>query len=145
MSDLAKFYQLSAKDIKGTDFDFKRLQGKVVIVVNVASNLLEFSNVEEPGSDSEIESFCMGMFGVTFPMMAKVDVNGSNAAPVYQYLKKQKRQFWMESIKWNFEKFIINHKGQVVLRYTSMADPKTHLEPAVAKLLAEAEAAAAKT
>ena len=59
---------------------------------------------QEPGAEEQIETFCTRNFGVTFPMMSKVDVNGGQTHPVYQFLKSEKKQMFMEMIKWNFEK-----------------------------------------
>jgi len=157
------FYQLAAKDITGADFPFSQLQGKVVLVVNVASKcgftpqykglqklyddykdaglvIVGFPcdqfGHQEPGSESDIQSFCSRNYGVSFPMMSKVDVNGGAAHPVYQYLKSEKKQMFMEAIKWNFEKFLVDKSGQVVQRFSSMGDPQQHIEPEVKALLA---------
>nr|BAA83594.1 glutathione peroxidase [Chlamydomonas sp. W80] len=159
------FYALAATDIAGKEFPFAQLQGKVVLVVNVASQcgftpqykgLQELYDKykdeglviigfpcdqfghQEPGQESEIASFCQKNFGVTFPMMAKIEVNGDNTHPVYQFLKSEKKQLFMERIKWNFEKFLINKQGEVVERFSSAGDPMRNIAPAVAKLLAEA-------
>eukprot|EP00955_Chlamydomonas_euryale_P077485 362948-Chlamydomonas_euryale.AAC.6 len=61
---------------------------------------------QEPGQEAEIASFCQKNFGVSFPMMSKVEVNGDNTHPVYQFLKSEKKQLFMERIKWNFEKCV---------------------------------------
>eukprot|EP00798_Chlamydomonas_sp_ICE-L_P018795 gene18795-25340_t len=191
---MASFYDLSAKDIKGNDFKFSDLAGKVTLIVNVASHgaaslrvrkalrglkhrqwcckpegakgvefTKQYSGLQalydankdkpftilgfpcdqfggqEPGGETEIENFCVKNFGVTFPMMTKVEVNGDKVHDVYKYLKSQKKQLMMEAIKWNFEKFLIDSKGNVVERFSSMADPEKDIAPMVAKLLAEAE------
>lgn len=156
------FYGLSAKTIQGQDLSFSELQGKVVLVVNVASKcgftpqykglqslydqykdqglvILGFPcdqfGHQEPGADSEIEGFCQLNFGVSFQMMSKIDVNGGNTHPVYQFLKKEKKQMFLEAVKWNFEKFLISKEGEVTQRFSSMADPMKDIAPAVAKLL----------
>src|ERR1700694_397476 len=78
-----------------------------------------------PGSEDEIESFCEINYGVTFPLFAKVDVNGDNAAPLYQYLKKAKPGvLGSEAIKWNFTKFVVDRKGKVVERYAPNVEPE---------------------
>ncbi|KXZ46966.1 hypothetical protein GPECTOR_39g460 [Gonium pectorale] len=165
MSDGEDFYKLSAKQIDGSEFNFSELKGKVALVVNVASQcgftgqysglqalydkfkdrgfvILGFPcnqfGQQEPGAPEEIVSFCSRKYSVTFPIMAKTDVNGENAHPVYKYdmfLKSQQKQFMMEMIKWNFEKFLVDKSGQVVARYSSMATPAS-LESAIEKLLA---------
>ncbi|KAG0021906.1 glutathione peroxidase gpx1, partial [Entomortierella chlamydospora] len=89
----------------------------------------------EPGSNEEIESFCSINFGVTFPMMDKVNVNGDNEDPVYAYLKSQKKSLMMSRIKWNFEKFLIAKDGTVYERYASTTTPE-HIAKDVEKLLA---------
>ncbi|GAX83626.1 hypothetical protein CEUSTIGMA_g11050.t1 [Chlamydomonas eustigma] len=156
------FYQLSAKDIKGQDFSFSQLEGKVVLIVNVASKcgftpqykglqalydkhkdnglvILGFPcdqfGHQEPGGEEQIETFCTKNFGVSFPMMSKVEVNGGNTHPVYQFLKSEKKQMFMELIKWNFEKFLVDRSGNVVERFSSAGDPISHIEPKVAALL----------
>ncbi len=113
---------------------------------------------QAPGSDEEIHTFCTGRFGITFPQFAKIDVNGENATPLYQYLVQQKGfagfdqanaltpvltdilsktnpNFENEAdIKWNFTKFLVNRSGEVVGRFESTTDP-TELRNAIAELL----------
>ena len=80
---------------------------------------------QEPGSDAEIAEFCSTRFDVTFPMFAKVDVNGAGAHPLFQWLKsEQKGIFGTESIKWNFTKFLIGPDGHVIKRYGSADTPE---------------------
>ena len=128
-----------------------RYKGKVVLVVNTASNcgftpqykglealyqklhgkgfeILGFPcnqfGAQEPGTEAEIASFCEVNYGVTFPLFAKIDVNGKNAAPVYQYLKAaQPGLLGSEGIKWNFTKFLIGKDGQVLARYAPTDTP----------------------
>ncbi|GEQ67650.1 hypothetical protein JCM33374_g1315 [Metschnikowia sp. JCM 33374] len=147
------FYELKPKDAKGKEFSFADLKGKVVLIVNVASKCgftpqykeLEELNKkyaekdvqiigfpcnqfgsQEPGSSDEIASFCSLNYGVTFPVLGKVEVNGDNADPVYKFLKSQKSGLLgLNRIKWNFEKFLINKKGEVVERYSSLTKPST--------------------
>ena len=157
------FYSFKVNSIKGQPFDLNQLKGKVVMVVNVASQCgftKQYSALQslydeykgrgfeiigfpcnqfggqEPGSSEEIESFCKLNFGVNFPMMAKVDVNGDNAAPLWEWMKNEKKQLMMSRVKWNFEKFLIDKQGNVVDRYASTAEPAT-LKPAIEKLLAQ--------
>ena len=93
------------------------------------------SAAQEPGSEKEIAKFCEVNYGVTFPMFAKVDVNGDEAAPLYRYLKKAKPGLLgSEAIKWNFTKFLVDRKGNVVERYPPNAEPAS-LEGDIEKLL----------
>lgn len=148
---MSKFYELAPLNNKGEPFPFSELKGKVVVIVNVASKCgftpqykeLEALNKQyegkdvqilgfpcnqfggqEPGSSEEIASFCQLNFGVTFPVLQKIEVNGDNADPVYKYLKSQKSGLLgLTRIKWNFEKFIIDKKGNVIERYSSVTSP----------------------
>jgi len=155
------FYDLSAEQLEGGEFDFKQLEGKVVLVVNTASKCgftPQFEGLEkiyqdfkddglvvlgfpcnqfgsqDPGSASEIGEFCQRNYGVSFPMMAKVDVNGSNAHPVYRYLKKAQGGLVLDAIKWNFTKFLVNREGEVVERFGSITKPES-LKSDIKKLL----------
>ena len=145
------FYDFSAKKIDGTNIPMSTYKNKVVLVVNVASKCgytpqyegleklyksyheqgleilgfpcNQFKN-QEPGTAKEIQNFCKVNFGVTFPLFSKIDVNGDNADPLYVYLKKQAPGFLgTESIKWNFTKFLIDRKGNVITRYGSSTKP----------------------
>ncbi len=90
---------------------------------------------QEPGSAAEIASFCERNYGVSFPLFAKIEVNGPKAHPLYQFLKKAKPGiFGTERIKWNFTKFLIDRQGCVVRRYAPATQPKA-LAAAVAGLL----------
>ena len=159
---MSKFYELSPKDSKGEPFPFSQLEGKVVLIVNVASKCgftPQYKELEalykkyedkgfvvigfpcnqfghqEPGSDEEIVQFCQLNYGVSFPVLKKIDVNGSNADPVYNFLKNEKSGLLgFKGIKWNFEKFLIDKKGNVVERYSSLTKPSS-LEATVEKLL----------
>ena len=155
------FYDLSAEQLEGGEFDFKQLEGKVVLVVNTASKCgftPQFEGLEkiyqdfkddglvvlgfpcnqfgsqDPGSASEIGEFCQRNYGVSFPMMAKVDVNGSDTHPVYKYLKKAQDGLLMDAIKWNFTKFLVNREGEVVERFGSITKPES-LKSDIKKLL----------
>ncbi|SGZ57738.1 CIC11C00000005432 [Sungouiella intermedia] len=156
------FYELTPTDAKGKPFPFEQLEGKVVLIVNVASKCgftpqykeLEELNKkygdkglqiigfpcnqfghQEPGSSEDIESFCSLNYGVTFPVLNKIEVNGDGADPVYKYLKEQKSGLLgLNRIKWNFEKFLINKKGEVVERYSSLTKPQS-LESTIEGLL----------
>lgn len=165
---MSSFYDLKPLDSKGQPFEFSQLKGKVVLIVNVASKCgftKQYSELEalykkyndkgfeiigfpcnqfggqEPGSAEEISSFCSLNFGVTFPVLQKVDVNGSNADPVYVWLKQQKSGFLgFSGIKWNFEKFLVDSKGNVVNRWGSITAPNK-LESDIEKALAAAHKA----
>lgn len=90
---------------------------------------------QEPGTDEEIQSFCKHNYGVTFPILKKIDVNGANADPVYQYLKEAKPgMLGFRAIKWNFEKFLVDRNGQVVERFSSLTKPSS-IEPQIEQLL----------
>lgn len=81
---------------------------------------------QEPGSADEIAEFCKVNFGVTFPLMAKIDVNGPDASPLYDWMKKEKKGLMgSTSIKWNFTKFLIDREGNVVKRYGPQDTPKS--------------------
>jgi len=155
------FFGFKVVDWNKQPFDFAELKGKVTLVVNVASQCGFTSQYkglqalydkfkdrgfviigfpcnqfggQEPAAEEEIHEFCSRNFNVSFPIMQKVEVNGDNTAPVYDFLKNQQKQLMMTRIKWNFEKFLVNKEGVVVDRFSSMATPES-LEPAIAKLL----------
>lgn len=158
----SKFYSLAPQDKTGNPYDFSQLKGKVVLIVNVASKCgftpqykgLEELNKkygpeglvilgfpcnqfahQEPGSQDEIESFCQLNYGVTFPILKKIDVNGANADPVYNYLKNEKSGLLgFKGIKWNFEKFLVDKNGKVVERYASTTSPSS-IDSTIAKYL----------
>lgn len=139
------------KDIDGKDFDLSKLQGKVVMFVNVASECgltpqyeglqklhdkygkdglvivgvpaNEFG-AQEPGTDGEIKKFCTSKFGVKFTMLSKVVVKGKGICPLYQFLtSKETNGKFAGDIKWNFEKFLIGRSGNVVARFSPQTDP----------------------
>lgn len=90
---------------------------------------------QEPGTATEISTFCEKNYGVSFPVFAKIDVNGPNAHPLYQYLKTSKpRIFGTQRIKWNFTKFLVNRSGKVVSRHAPRTEPKA-LSSEIEKLL----------
>jgi glutathione peroxidase len=93
-----------------------------LVVVGVPCD--QFGN-QEPGSDAEILAFCQREYGVTFPVLAKTDVNGEGAHPLYQWLKKARPGFLgTEAIKWNFTKFLVDREGKVVERYAPKVEPE---------------------
>jgi glutathione peroxidase len=150
---MASIYDFSAKDIRGKERKLDEYRDKVLLIVNVASKcgftpqykglealyeklhargfeILGFPSnqfgEQEPGNEAEIAQFCDLNYGVTFPLFAKVDVNGSAAAPLYRYLKKEKPGLLgSEAIKWNFTKFLVDRKGNVVERYAPNVEPET--------------------
>lgn len=160
---MSEFYALETKLSSGRPFSFEQLKGKVVLIFNSASScgytkqLGEMQNLyekykdqgleilafpsnqfhQEPASDSEIQEFCQVNFGVTFPVMNKIDVNGANADPVYTYLKSQKKGLLgFAGIKWNFEKFLIDRSGKVTNRWASTTPPNA-IEKVIERLLQE--------
>ena len=154
---------LSATRIDGATLPFADLQGRVLLIVNTASACgftPQFAGLEklhqqyaaqglevigfpcnqfgsqDPGSNSEIGAFCQKNYGVSFTMMEKINVNGSNAHPVYQWLKSQAPGLLgTEGIKWNFTKFLVGKDGRVLKRYAPQDAP--------AKIAADIEAALA--
>jgi len=149
---MANIYDFSVADIHGNQQKLDRYKDKVMLVVNVASEcgftpqykgletlyeklqsrgleILGFPcnqfGAQEPGNEEQIAQFCEVNYGVTFPLFAKIDVNGAAAAPLYQYLKKEKPGLLgSEAIKWNFTKFLIDRKGNVVERYAPNVEPQ---------------------
>lgn len=145
-------YDFKVKTITGSEETLEKYKGKVLLILNVASECgytKQYSELEEmyktykdqglvvlgfpcnqfggqePGSEADIKSFCELNFGVTFPLFAKIDVNGKNASPLFTYLKEsQPGLLGLKSIKWNFTKFLINQKGQPVSRYAPGDRPK---------------------
>ena len=159
---MAGIYDFTVDDIKGRPVKLDRYKGKVVLVVNTASQcgytpqyqgleklygqlkgkgfeVLGFPcnqfGEQEPGSADEIASFCEVNYGVTFPLFAKVEVNGAKAAPLYKWLKKEKPGLLgSEAIKWNFTKFLLDRKGRVVARYAPTDTPES-MQQDIEKLL----------
>jgi glutathione peroxidase len=144
-------YDFAVKDIDGKDVSLSQYRGKFLLIVNVASQcgftpqykgleslyeelkdqvvVLGFPcnqfGAQEPGSAEEIKNFCSLNYDVKFPLFQKIDVNGDNAAPLYQFLKKEKPGLLgTEAIKWNFTKFLVNREGQVVKRYAPTDRPE---------------------
>jgi len=161
-SDAANVYGFSYTDIDGNEQSMSRYQGKVLIVANVASkcsytkaNYEELQQMfdkykdkglsvlafpcnqflnEEPGTESEIKEFACSRYKVTFDMAKKVDVNGSGAHPLWEFMKQQQGGTIINAIKWNFTKFLIDKQGRVVNRYGPTTNPK-EFEADVQKLL----------
>lgn len=143
-------FDYTVKDINGQDVALSQYKGKYLLIVNVASKcgftpqykgleeLFEELNdnlvvmgfpcnqfgAQEPGDAEEIKNFCSLTYDVKFPLFAKVDVNGVNAAPLYQFLKQEKPGILgSEGIKWNFTKFLVNREGAVIKRYAPTDKP----------------------
>ena len=136
------FYDFKVTDIDGKSFDLATMKGKKVLVVNTASKcgytpqyaqleelykkyggdkfvIIAFPEnnflYQEPGSNSEIKQFCTSTYGVTFPIMAKISVKGKDIAPLYEWLTSKDENGVMDApVKWNFQKFMIDEKGNLV-------------------------------
>lgn len=89
---------------------------------------------QEPGSNDEIQEFCQVNYGVSFPVLGKIDVNGANAHPLYDHLKSEAGGFVTDHIKWNFTKFLVDRDGKVVRRFAPKDTPES-IAPHVEKLL----------
>ena len=149
---MAELYDFDATALDGKEVDLDDYRGKVVLVVNVASKcgftpqyegledlyrrykdkgfeILGFPcnqfGAQEPGDAAEIATFCSTTYDVTFPMFAKVDVNGDDAHPLYKWMKGQKKGLaGTRNIKWNFTKFLIDRDGNVVERFGPQDKPE---------------------
>jgi glutathione peroxidase len=111
---------------------FRKFAPRGLVVLGFPSN--QFGH-QEPGDSTEIRNFCSTNFQVTFPLFAKIDVNGSDADPLYKFLKREARGvFGTERIKWNFTKFLVDSQGRVRKRYAPTAKPSS-LENAISALL----------
>ncbi|MDQ0572981.1 glutathione peroxidase [Variovorax paradoxus] len=148
---MTSIYDFEAKQIDGKNVKLSAFRGKVLLIVNTASQCgftPQFGGLEElhkkyagqglvvlgfpsnqfgsqdPGTNEEIGAFCTTNYGVSFPMMEKIDVNGSNAAPLYQWLTKEKPGLLgSTAIKWNFTKFLVGRDGRVHKRYAPLDTP----------------------
>ncbi|WP_407272670.1 glutathione peroxidase [Radiobacillus sp. PE A8.2] len=144
-------YEFSVQKINGEETSLANYKGKVLLIVNTASKCgfapqldglqalydkykdqglevlgfpsNQFMN-QEPGSNDEINEICKVNYGVTFPMFSKIDVNGSNAHPLYNYLTSQASGILSKKIKWNFTKFLVDQEGNVINRYAPQKEPK---------------------
>ena len=157
----AEFYTFTAPALQGNSISMDTYEGKVVLVVNTASEcgftpqleglqklyeqfrdqglvILGFPcnqfGHQEPGDEKAIAEGCVVNYGVNFPMFAKVDVNGENAHPLFKYLKKELGGLLGSKIKWNFTKFLIDRTGKPVKRYAPITKPE-NLEKDIKKLL----------
>ena len=148
---MAGIYDFTATSLAGEDVPLKRYEGQVLLIVNTASacgftpqykglealqrtfgprgfSVLGFPcnqfGGQEPGDAAQIEQFCSSNYAVSFPMFAKIEVNGGEAHPLYQYLKHEKSGLLGSSIKWNFTKFLVDRSGQVVARHAPTTKPE---------------------
>ncbi len=145
------FYTYEAKSLQGKNISMEYFKGKTVLVVNTASKCgltpqfeglealyqkynekglvilgfpcNQFAN-QEPGDEKSIEEGCLLNYGVTFPMFAKIDVNGASAHPLYKYLKSQLGSPLGRKIKWNFTKFLIDPDGKPIKRFSPTTKPE---------------------
>lgn len=159
---MSTIYDFTAECMDGTSQAFADYKGKVLLIVNTASKCgftPQFEGLEalyqqykeqglvvigfpcnqfgaqDPGTNEEIGAFCQKNYGVSFPMMAKIDVNGKDAHPIFDWLKNQKGGLLIDGIKWNFTKFLIGTDGQVIDRYAPTTKPdalKADIEQALA-------------
>ena len=149
------------RNAKGVEVPMKEYQGKVLLIVNTATGcgftpqyeglqtlyeryrergleILDFPcnqfGHQAPGTEDEIQEFCTLKYKTTFPLFAKIDVNGPDADPLFTFLKKQKGGFLGNDIKWNFTKFLVSRDGTVVERYAPATKPEK-IEGDILKLL----------
>ncbi|MCK9385408.1 MAG: glutathione peroxidase [Nevskia sp.] len=150
---MSTLYEFDTKAIDGSNTKLGVYQGKVLLIVNVASKCgftPQYTGLEalyrkykdrglvvlgfpcdqfghqEPGDEAEIKQFCSMNYEVSFPLFAKIEVNGDNAHPLYKYLKKEEKGFLgSEGIKWNFTKFLVDKTGNVTKRYGSIDKPES--------------------
>ena len=155
-------YDFKAKTLAGDEIPLSNFRGQVLLIVNTASKcgftpqyegleklyeklhgegltVLGFPcnqfGSQEPGTESEIGAFCQKNYGVSFPMFAKIDVNGDDAHPLYKFLKKEEKGvLGTQAIKWNFTKFLIDRDGRVVRRFAPNATPES-IRPDIERLL----------
>ena len=148
---MSAIYDFTAQSLAGEEVPLRQFEGQVLLIVNTASAcgftpqykglevlhrelsargfaVLGFPcnqfGAQEPGDAKQIETFCETKFHVTFPMFAKIDVNGSHAHPLFDYLKREKSGLLGSSIKWNFTKFLIDRTGKVVGRHAPTVTPE---------------------
>ncbi len=154
-------YDFEVIDIDGNKVSLSKYKGKVLLIVNVASECgftpqyedlqklydsykkdgfkilafpcNQFRN-QEPKENTDIKKFCQLRYNVTFDIFSKVDVNGIATAPLFKFLKEKQNGFLNSEIKWNFTKFLINKNGEVVDRYAPITSPKK-IEPKIKKIL----------
>ncbi|KAL2517097.1 putative phospholipid hydroperoxide glutathione peroxidase 6 [Abeliophyllum distichum] len=158
-------HDFTVKDAKGNDVNLGIYKGKVLLIVNVASqcgltnsNYTELTDLyqkykdqgleilafpcnqfgsQEPGTNEEIQQFACTRFKAEYPIFDKVEVNGSDSAPIYKFLKSSKGSLFGDNIKWNFAKFLVDKEGHVVDRHAPTTSPLS-LEKNIKKLLEKA-------
>ena len=162
---MTTIYDFKALTTNGKELDFDQFRGKVLLIVNTASKCgftPQFAGLEElnqrykdkglvvigfpcnqfasqdPGSDEEISNFCQINYGVTFHMMKKIDVNGKNADPIFQFLKDRSKNIFSDDIKWNFTKFLVASDGVTVRRYAPTVKPNRMKKDIEEMLMVEA-------
>ncbi|NEX61444.1 glutathione peroxidase [Noviherbaspirillum galbum] len=161
---MTSVYDFKAKGLDGKDIDLKQFQGKVLLIVNTASECgftPQYKGLEEvyrqfkdkgvevlgfpcnqfggqePGSAPEIGAFCEKNYGVSFPLFDKIDVNGDHAHPLFNHLKQEAPGLMgSKAIKWNFTKFLVGKDGSVYKRYAPQTEPKELMKD-IDKLLAQ--------
>ena len=148
---MASIYDFTAKTIGGADASIGTFRDKVLLIVNTASKCgftPQYTGLEElqktygpdnfavlgfpcdqfghqePGNEAEIANFCSTKYDVSFPLFAKIDVNGPKAHPLYTWLKSEKHGFLVDAIKWNFTKFLIARDGTVLERFPPTTKPE---------------------
>ena len=148
---MSGIYGFSAKSLAGEEVPLKRFEGQVLLIVNTASacgftpqykglealhrqlaprrfSVLGFPcnqfGRQEPGDAAQIQQFCASNYAVSFPLFDKIDVNGGDAHPLYQYLRSEKSGLLGSSIKWNFTKFLVDRSGNVVARHAPTTSPE---------------------
>ncbi len=159
---MSSVYDFTVRDIDGHERSLGEFRGKTLLIVNVASKCgftPQYKGLEnlwqdqrdkglvvlgfpcdqfghqEPGDADEIKTFCSTRYDVTFPMFAKIEVNGDHADPLYQWLKSEgKGILGSESVKWNFTKFLVDETGQVVKRYAPTDTPEKIGKDTLARL-----------
>lgn len=156
-----KIYDFNVRNAKGEEVPMTEYQGKVLLIVNTATGcgftpqyeglqklydkyrdrgleILDFPcnqfGHQAPGTEEEIQEFCTLKYNTTFPLFAKIDVNGKDAEPLFSFLKNQKGGIFGNDIKWNFTKFLVSRDGTVVERYAPMTTPEK-IEKDILKLL----------
>ena len=156
-----KIYDFKVCNAKGVDVPMTEYQGKVLLIVNTATGcgftpqyeglqilydkykekgfeILDFPcnqfGHQAPGTEDEIQEFCSLKYKTTFPLFAKIDVNGKDADPLFTFLKNQKGGFLGDDIKWNFTKFLVSRDGTVIERYAPVTKPEK-IEADILKLL----------
>lgn len=164
MASATSFFDFKPKDKKGSEYPLAPLKNKVILIVNTASKCgftPQFAGLEklykdlqtthpdfvilgfpcnqfggqDPGSNEEIQEFCQINYGVSFPMLGKIDVNGEKAEPLWEWLKSERPGLMgLKRVKWNFEKFLIGRDGKVKGRWASTTKPE-NLREAIEKEL----------